>query len=479
MTSYLREVRRIWDHIAGEDDNIRLHLDASTIESLQGLCLWTRQDREFVENKRGEMFPMIQKPEQRRQIWARLFTIPTTIPSLHTFLEDTKYLEPCAKAMKLLLSSKIDRTIRWSFQASHNGQHQLKLQLTENEYEEQHQDCCSTAEWLGYRQLWLYVMRHFPEMTGHAPRQDFPRSKASTTKEELIWWCRFYDLARTSGYTEVSARVPTTSEADLQMSESFLRRVRPLRLYDFPVAEFDMTVRKLVELIEHVKPKDASIDRVDGPTACPTEIIYRCGVPFEKSMHEDRGELFLTKIYSTTQQREHVTSFDVKRDMFHRFFGTPVGDPLALDSRSGEDIEIQVEENETTSGIPENTLVDEASPTQIVSETTVGERLDFPASPISELEALRLFRRYSWQRNSTEMIIISHTNHDQYDVMVCAMDDTKAIKMHLTLANTRRNVSYVIDSCDSANCKITNLHDILARRYPCVIRIPPDSVLLP
>ena len=59
MTTYLRKVKRIWNHIADEDDNIRLHLNANIIKNSQRLCLWTRQDWNFVENKRKKMFSMI------------------------------------------------------------------------------------------------------------------------------------------------------------------------------------------------------------------------------------------------------------------------------------------------------------------------------------------------------------------------------------------------------------------------------------
>lgn len=69
MTAYLQEVNTIWCRIAGEDKNIRLHLDAVTVEKLQGLCPQTREDRKTIQNARGDLFPMIRDPYQRQQIW--------------------------------------------------------------------------------------------------------------------------------------------------------------------------------------------------------------------------------------------------------------------------------------------------------------------------------------------------------------------------------------------------------------------------
>ena len=179
------------------------------------------------------------------------------------------------------------------------------------------------------------------------------------------------------------------------MSESFLCRVRFLKLYDFFVVEFDMTMQKLIEFIEHVKSKNVFINKIDDLIICFTKIIYRCKISFEKSMHEDRNELFLMKIYNTIQQQKHMTSFNIKKNMFYKFFDIFMSDSLTLNSKLKKDIKIQVEKNETIFKIFENTLIDETFSIQIVSETIVKEKLNFLVNSIFELKMLRLFRRYS------------------------------------------------------------------------------------
>ena len=124
------------------------------------------------------------------------------------------------------------------------------------------------------------------------------------------------------------------------MSKNFLHHMRFLKLYNFLVVKFDMTVRKLIKLIEHVKSKDAFINKIDDSIVYFTKIIYRCEVSFKKSMHENRNKLFLTKIYNTIQQRKHVTSFNVKKNIFYKFFDIFVSDSLTLNSKSKKNIKI-------------------------------------------------------------------------------------------------------------------------------------------
>lgn len=62
-----------------------------------------------------EVFSFDVFENQRPSILARLKSIKYIIPSLHTFLEDTKYLESCAKIMKSILPINFKDFIREAF----------------------------------------------------------------------------------------------------------------------------------------------------------------------------------------------------------------------------------------------------------------------------------------------------------------------------------------------------------------------------
>src|SRR4051812_45214767 len=53
-----------------------------------------------------ELLHAIQDDNIRSQIFERLCSIKHVITTIHTFLEDTKYLEPCTRILKKLLPGK-------------------------------------------------------------------------------------------------------------------------------------------------------------------------------------------------------------------------------------------------------------------------------------------------------------------------------------------------------------------------------------
>src|SRR5947207_25155 len=98
MTRYLRRVKETWSLIIGENENYRLLIDPNTVHLLQGRCPGlSSEDRAFVQMRMlsGELFPAIKADDIRSQIFNRLCSIKHIIISIHTFQEDTKYLEPC------------------------------------------------------------------------------------------------------------------------------------------------------------------------------------------------------------------------------------------------------------------------------------------------------------------------------------------------------------------------------------------------
>ncbi len=109
-------------------------LDANTVRLLQTRCpSLSSEDRRTVQEdmQNGVLFPTITNAGTRQRIWYQLNTIPHIIPSLYTFLEDTKYLEPCAKVMKCLLPAKSKGSIRQAFRQHHTGQTQCLIQVAE------------------------------------------------------------------------------------------------------------------------------------------------------------------------------------------------------------------------------------------------------------------------------------------------------------------------------------------------------------
>lgn len=193
----------------------------------------------------------------------------------------------------------------------------------------------SEARWNSYRQLWLFAWRHFPEMTGNAPRKDPRRPKPAKVGIEYSWWDSISVLAYKSGYTNT---LNPFVGADEMMTREFLRHARPPQLYYFDDSVFDLNVRRICDALKQIQPRGVGIEAPEISSdrdSCGSDLSLRCGRPFEQAFHNDVGRLYLRylyKDYRDAQRKRYITSFAVKRDIFHAFFGSPLdGDHYMAD----------------------------------------------------------------------------------------------------------------------------------------------------
>ena len=376
LTQYLKKVKATWDFILGDDKDLCMQLDSFTVQSLEGKCpCFSAEDLTLVETSldRHEIFSSPCFDAQRDQLLQRLRRVKHLIPSIYTFLEDTKYLEPCARVMKDLLPRKFQGSVRQAFDRQHNGQNGFVEQIDEaNTAPEKALGSGYAARWKSYRQLWLFAWRHFPEMTGISPRKDPRKPKPVKVSIEYSWWHSISVLAIKSGYTNISN--PFTS-ADEMMTRSFLRHARPPQLYHFDDTVFDLNVRRICDALKQIQPRGAVSEAPEISSdrdSCGSDVSLRCGRPYEQAFHEDVGRLYLRHVYKDygdVQRKRHVTSFAVKRAIFHAFFGSssdvdslradnePETEPPALPVSIAEQRQISDEEVPSLSDARNNTPV--------------------------------------------------------------------------------------------------------------------------
>ena len=170
---------------------------------------------------------------------------------------------------------------------------------------------------LGYKQLWLFAWRHFPELSAIAPRKDSGRPKPSSKGSDERSLHRFARLARSLGFETDSIQHILSNNPDFNMSRDFLRRVRPPDSYDVsdlacqPV--IDGVLQYLSMIREHRQPPMKTMESAEVPRAS------RCGRPHEKS-HRKAKEVFFPDHFETPTLGI-VTHLSVHRDIFDTFFG--------------------------------------------------------------------------------------------------------------------------------------------------------------
>lgn len=331
LISYLRCVKTAWDTITNSAEQLANSLDATTVSILEGRCPQVAEDLEMIEQDTSKIFPLVKEPAARQAIWQRLRSIAYVIPSLHTFLEDTKYLEPCANILKKLLPQQGTHSVYQQFSRMHDGRCSLQEQHSEESWSLVPQPSAKDAYRRAYLQLWLYAMRHFPEMTGHAPRKDLSKAKPSIPKIEYVWWSGIANLATQCGFENIVQAYPTIADADHRMAKEFLANARPWLKFGISMDRTSSYVQQLVDIIRCVDNEDHMEESILEPHICShsqecgADVSSRCGVPHEQSFQNDCKWLFLR--YMATEwsrgpstSTRYLTSFGVKKAMFHRFF---------------------------------------------------------------------------------------------------------------------------------------------------------------
>lgn len=166
-------------------------IDQHTVDTLQLRApTVSRTDAKAVKGLilSGEVFAHFSESE-RTAIWERMQSSGAyayIIPSLYTFFRDVLYLEACAHGVRrLVILSKEHHTVRTAmkhiFKQSRSGKRRL-VQTSETTFR-RHAGTNAECFGLGYRQIWLYAMRYYPDMPKDPTRKDIV-AKANRRKAD-------------------------------------------------------------------------------------------------------------------------------------------------------------------------------------------------------------------------------------------------------------------------------------------------------
>jgi hypothetical protein len=201
------------------------------------------------------------------------------------------------------------------------------VQTSEFTFEERPASSASYSSWASYRQLVLLASRHFPYMDGTPPRIDERGKRRLELGNQDSWWYEISDFASRLGYRSIVQRFPDYKAANVSIIKDCLRRTQPPRYYRTDPGNDGHVVQLISQVLVDKSRRDQTMitpEIVSDVSDCGKEIKHRCGRPFESSFLADEGNLFYDYIYCTTYpfHKKYLTSFGVKRDTFHAFFGT-------------------------------------------------------------------------------------------------------------------------------------------------------------
>ncbi|KAE8406776.1 hypothetical protein BDV37DRAFT_269806 [Aspergillus pseudonomiae] len=186
-----------WATLVNHDRTRVALIDLHTVDTLQLYApRASKVDRKTVKGKilGGEVFSNFSR-SQRVGIWEKIRTqemCDGIISSLHTFFRDISYLELCANAVKrLVVLNKQQLTVRsalvHSFRSRRSNGSCL-IQTSESSFRRQPGSRDGRISSC-YRQIWMYAMRHYPDMAKdlqRGPKANPTRAKARATADESL-----------------------------------------------------------------------------------------------------------------------------------------------------------------------------------------------------------------------------------------------------------------------------------------------------
>ena len=290
-----------------------------------------------------QLFPMVADLTLRSRLLQRVLEIPYMIPSLYTFFEDTKWLEPCAKILRSLLPPGCRENTRASFYKAHNGSARCQIQQNSTEFSKIRGTEAENVE-RSYIQLWMFAWRHFPELSGIMPRRDvgFPKPQPKTSNLHCLH--QFAKTAARLGFESSPISDLRGRNPDMDMAHQFLREARPGEFYTLSEEARNCAAQKICEVLS-VEWVSAS-QHLQPTSRWGISPDHRCGRPYEQSHNDSKTRFFFQEIYGG--KTEGFSCLSVHRDIFLGFFGTISGRPhVGQDCRMDDGADIAGEFSES------------------------------------------------------------------------------------------------------------------------------------
>lgn len=257
------------------------YVDAYTVSIFQGRSpKYSTADRLYLQNRFNDKiaFSWVTDEGQRAGILQRCCQVNHMIPSIWTFLEDTKWLEPASKVIRSILPLGTRSTIRYTLRKYYSGS------------EEQFSN--------HYRNFWIHCLKHFPELGMVQPRRESRKFSSLQLSPPDEAWIELITFSRTCGFhTPAIINSGVTS------------------LPEEPTVS--------------VQPRP----RIAVPNSQKFDIRHRCGRMFELAHKSNQTNLNLEAIYHTFTEDDvdnHITAFAVSRDTFRAFFGFQIDSNLEI-----------------------------------------------------------------------------------------------------------------------------------------------------
>ncbi|CBX95206.1 hypothetical protein LEMA_P023580.1 [Plenodomus lingam JN3] len=318
MIRYLNHVALTWTTILKYESTTMSPsiVDAVTVNHLELLAPnHSKIDRDLLLDlmDRQILFPSVIDNQQRRALASNLCATIGLIPSLWTFFEVLKYLEPMCEILKDLIGGKQKRTIHSSLMANYYPPATPMVQISDTtEAEITIPLSKAEAAKVSYIELWAFCGRHFDGLTAFTPRKEINGTKPLVKGPNSVLWHHLAKFAVSRGFKTKRAQELAATDPYTQLAREYLYKANPIC-----ASPKDSQVRRVV----HASYPEVNIR---GPETLPEALHItkerRSGRTFESDLEYDKKLLFLPHVYGSDNPEEASLRLS-RRYLFSTLFG--------------------------------------------------------------------------------------------------------------------------------------------------------------
>lgn len=362
---YLHHISDFWSSVFDGNESAMRKLDRSSLEALQltapGAC--EKQARDLHARIRsGDILGAFTEAE-REKIWSNIYdaTIDYTVPSLHSFFEDRKYIEDAAHCIKRLIAVERHKTIRSALESAYpdvdDQGAECLVQVSSSSYKMVAANGADHFD-LAYRQLWLYARRHFEDMPPE--REQIVAGYKPAGVDEMVLF-DFALFAHKLGFRTTEIKKLLQGNPDRQIARRLLMMAR--RPEQFHFEDIESSISAVTDVMETAHPvsNDQDVDVDEHEVVADGKTAKECGRPLVSDHIRDKPRMFLDKLHAAMpRQNTKLSSFFIQRSTYFAFFGKDLSitpDTMQAMSKAGGayDIGMDIEPTGEINGRPAQT----------------------------------------------------------------------------------------------------------------------------
>lgn len=297
IAHYLNYIKEFWFSLVNDAPASVVKIDQHTVETLQLMAPHAEASAVHGLVVSGQVFSEFNENE-RLVIWEKLRSFDGLIPSLYSFFEDFKCFESwthCLSRLFTVEKSTVRKTMESLYTRSTERDGTVPIQISELSFSDRIEPPSRHFE-LAYRQIWLYAMRHYPQMP-RDPKREGRLAKAQNATADEYAVSDMADLARRLRFQFPEITDLVNSSPDRLIAKQALLRARKPDRYSYDDSIFDALIDRIVDCFSKATPKNA--ERPPPVLVNPSvKRKARCGHPTIRALLQDRPLLFIGQMQS-------------------------------------------------------------------------------------------------------------------------------------------------------------------------------------